>query len=71
MLPPSSFIKKYAPVLKPFLEYDPMSEKEALIARQYVFISVNLEFISILTTTYYILYHYPTLCVCKQFILLK
>lgn len=51
MLPPSSFIKKYAPVLKPFLEYDPMSEKEALIARQYVFISVNLEFISILTTT--------------------
>lgn len=51
MLPPSSFIKKYTPVLKPFLEYDPMSEKEALIARQYVFISVNLEFISILTTT--------------------
>lgn len=51
MLPPSSFIKKYAPVLKPFLEYDPMSEKEALIARQYVFTSVNLEFISILTTT--------------------
>lgn len=51
MLPPSSFIKKYAPVLKPFLEYDPMSEKEALIARQYVFISVNLEFISVLTTT--------------------
>ena len=28
-----------------------MSEKEALIARQYVFISVNLEFISVLTTT--------------------